>query len=646
MKRYLILISLIILFFIVTAPIVYARSYNIDEVRIRAWIQPNGDLLVNEIFTYTFKGKYDRVQRFIHEDHHYGVRNFESYELINSNAEIGYVTPSELRLLPVSEKENGYYSSLSVENEQKYIFYTYTLAQAVKSFATYSDLTVPFFGGSTNHDEDYSNVTIDFVFPREVDPEDYYAYFHDRNGAVEQKGPSVVRFKTSVSEMYSLTETRLLFPSEVMSGQAKANEPMSLEAALAKENQYMHSLASKKQHKEKLGYIFIAFAILLTSTSICMVLLPQRRQGTGNPNELLNKDPLHLYLLDRLGKKDSNAFLAGLYSLVEKGFVSVSVNSAHGRFQRDPEAPDQTLLFILTADEHMLSDSERKLVKALFKNRGAKHQTFLLYDIAGATKKEKEEKVSFRSYISKIHAFKIREQQWWDDVIAVMKAEGIMSNRIPLILKGLLSISAFASMIYAYILDSLDGSSISLYGISALIILIISLRKSTKRWPFILFWGVTLFANLMLQDADLLFSLFLFITSSIALISVTPRMILSRDAAEVYRSIKLFRKQMNAGGIPTHELEKWMVRSQLLRTKPQAAYENTAMELAATAPFAYLMMSGQNPITYMVDSWKMTMPYGSSASGSGSSGYSGDGGYSGGDSGGGGGDGGGGAGAD
>ncbi|NHN35669.1 hypothetical protein G9U52_39080 [Paenibacillus sp. S3N08] len=87
-----------------------------------------------------------------------------------------------------------------------------------------------------------------------------------------------------------------------------------------------------------------------------------------------------------------------------------------------------------------------------------------------------------------------------------------------------------------------------------------------------------------------------------------------------------------------------MVRSQLLRAKPQAAYAYPTMELAATAPFAYLMMSGQNPITYMVDSWKMTMPYGSSASGSGNSGYSGDGGYSGGDSGGG--DGGGGAGAD
>jgi hypothetical protein len=274
----------------------------------------------------------------------------------------------------------------------------------------------------------------------------------------------------------------------------------------------------------------------------------------------------------------------------------------------------------------MLSDSERKLVKALFKDRGAKHQTFLLYDLAGATKKEKKEKVSFRSYISKIHAFKIREQQWWEDVIAVMKAEGIMSNRVPLILKGLLSMLAFASVIYAYILDSLDVSSITLYGVSVFIILIIRQRNSTKRWPVTLFWGVTLFAILMLQDTDLLFNLFLFIASSIALISVTTRMILSRDAAEVYRSIKLFRKQMNAGRIPTHELEKWMVRSQLLRAKPQAAYANPAMELAATAPFAYLMMSGQNPIDYMVDSWKITMPYGSSASGSGSSGHSGDGG--------------------
>jgi hypothetical protein len=71
--------------------------------------------------------------------------------------------------------------------------------------------------------------------------------------------------------MYSLTETRLLFPSEVMRGQAKVNEPMSLEAALAKEDQYTQTLAANKQYKEKLGYILITSVGLLGAASILML---------------------------------------------------------------------------------------------------------------------------------------------------------------------------------------------------------------------------------------------------------------------------------------------------------------------------------------------------------------------------------------
>lgn len=637
MKRYGMLISIMIMLFNGFLPVAYARSYNIDEVRIRAWIQPNGDLLVNEIFTYSFEGKYERVKRFIHEKHHQGVKDFESYELLNSKAELGYIKPAELSLLPLSQEDNGYYSSLSVENEQKNLFYTYTLAQAVQSYETYSDLTVPFFGGSSNHDEDYSRVTIDFVFPQEMDPAEYHAYFHDRNGVVEQKGPNVVRFHTAVSEMYSLTETRLLFPAEVMSGQTKVKEPMSLEAALAQEDQNLQSMVSKSQYKEKLGSVFIVFAILLAAACLWMILLPQRRLRRGNSDELMKEDPLYLYVLDRLGKKDSYAFLAGLYSLVEKGFVSVSVSSSDSRFIQDPEAPDQTLLFVLNADKHSLSDSESMLVKALFKSRGIKQRTFLLNDLAGATKREKKEKVSFQKYISKIQAFKEKEAVWWDTVIAEMKDKRIISNKVPQLLQRLLSIMAYTSVLSTYFFDSLDVSAIALYAISGVILFIITLYKPYTRWPVILFWGVTLFATLMVKDADLLFYLFLFITSSIVLLSLIPRMLLSSNATEMYRNIKSFRKQIKAGVIPDVELEKSMVRAQLLRAKPQTGQAYPSMDLAAAAPFAYLMMSDQNPFTYTVDSWKMTLPYAS-----GGSGYSGDGGGSGG----GGGDGGGGAGAD
>lgn len=649
MKKYFIALTLSIIFFNAAMPVADARSYSIDEVQIRAWIQPDGDLLVNEIFTYTFTGKYDRVKRYIHEDHHSGVSNFESHELSNPAAELGFVSQEELHPLAVTQEGNGYYSSLSADNESKYIFYTYTLTQAVKSYETYSDLTVPFFGDGSNHDQDYSNVTIDFVFPQEVDPADYYAYFHDLNGTVEQRGPEVVRFTTPVSEKYALTEARLLFPSEVMSSQTKTGAPMSLEAAVAEENQTMQSIAVKEQRKEELGYLLTTFAVLIAAASIIMLLLPQRRKGTGNPEELLTQDPLRLYALDRLGKKDFNAFIAGLYSLVEKGFAAVILSSAYSRFQKDPEAPDHTLQFNMIAEHRQLSDTENKLVEALFKGRSGK-RTFLLYDLAGATRKEKEDKVAFNKYIFKIQAFKVKEQQWWKDVLSGMKAEGLMSQVIPRLLKSWLPVLAIAALIYAFILDSIKGSSVVVFGVGGLLLLGVLLGKSNKRWPEFLFWGAALFAVMLLQDTDLMIKLFLFLIACIVLISVTPRMILSRDAAMTYRCIKLFRKQMNTGNIPVYDLEKWMIRTHLLRAKPQpepAHSANPSMELAAAAPLAYLMMSGQNPVTYMEESWKITLPYGSSASGGGGSGYSGDsGGYSGGDSGGGGGDGGGGAGAD
>ncbi|UQZ32210.1 hypothetical protein C2I18_00790 [Paenibacillus sp. PK3_47] len=650
MKKYFMALTLSIIFFIAAVPVADARSYSIDEVQIRAWIQPDGDLLVNEIFTYNFKGKYDRVKRFIHEEHHSGVSNFEAYELSNPSAGLGFVKQEELHQLSVTQEGNGYYSSLPADDETKYIFYTYTLQQAVSSYETYSDLTVPFFGEGSNHDQDYQNVTIDFVFPEQVDPGEYYAFIHDANGIVEQKGAEVVRFTTPVSEMYSLTGTRLLFPSEIMSSQTKTTAPVSLEAAVAEENRYMQSMAVKEQRKAELGLLLIALAILAAAVSVIMLLLPQRRKGSGNPDELLAEDPLRLYVLGRLGKRDFNAFVAGLYSLVEKGFASVTLINAYSRFLKDPQAPDQSLQFTLTADLHLLSESESKLVEALFKRRNGK-RSFLLNDLAGATRQEKEEKISFNKYIYKIQAFKVKEQQWWNDVISGMIAEGDMSNRVPRLLKGGLPVLAIAAMLYAYFLDSFDVWSIVISGMIGLLLWWTMLGKPGKHWPVFVFWGAAVVGAMIVQDADLMLRMFLFIIACIVLISVTPRMILSRETAALYRSVKLFRKQMSRGEIPVYDLEKWMIRSQLLRAKPQAEPAAPSMELAAAAPLAYLMLSGQNPVTYMEESWKMTLPYASSSSGPGGSGYSGDsgsygGGYSGSDSGGGGGDGGGGAGAD
>ncbi|OAH58565.1 hypothetical protein AWH48_17595 [Domibacillus aminovorans] len=50
-------LAFFVLFLFLFAPSVHARSYSMDEVNIRTWIQPDGDVLVNEISHYTFPDK-------------------------------------------------------------------------------------------------------------------------------------------------------------------------------------------------------------------------------------------------------------------------------------------------------------------------------------------------------------------------------------------------------------------------------------------------------------------------------------------------------------------------------------------------------------------------------------------------------------
>ena len=68
MKRFL--VSIILLLISLSFGLVAeAKSYSIERVHIKSWIQPNGDLLVNEVFTYNFKGAFFNLRRSFPEDH-------------------------------------------------------------------------------------------------------------------------------------------------------------------------------------------------------------------------------------------------------------------------------------------------------------------------------------------------------------------------------------------------------------------------------------------------------------------------------------------------------------------------------------------------------------------------------------------------
>ena len=108
-----------------------AKSYSIEKVHIKSWIQPNGDLLVNEVFTYNFEGSFFNLRRSFPIDHGKNVEEFYAYELAQLNLEPGFIEQSLMTPLEVTQEKNTYYSGISVQDQQVSFLYVYTLKNSV-----------------------------------------------------------------------------------------------------------------------------------------------------------------------------------------------------------------------------------------------------------------------------------------------------------------------------------------------------------------------------------------------------------------------------------------------------------------------------------------------------------------------------------
>lgn len=624
------IVILLVLLLPIASP-VFAGSYSIDEVQIRAWIQPDGDLLVNEILTYNFDGDYDSVSRAIHKKNHKGVELFEAYELVNPKAELGYVEMEDLRPLEVSREDNTYRAALPAKDEKKDIFFIYELKQAVKSYDSYSDLTVPFFGTDTNHDEDLNKVTIDYVFPEELRPNSYFAFFHDRQGKVTEKGPWVVRFNTPESEIYSLTETRLLFPSSVMSGQSKIKAPMSLKDAIAEEEQLAEKNTAMKKQLSMLEYVLTGLAAILALGVLALLFTRflRKLRGADRPEELFQTDPLILYMINRRGKMDPYALLAGLYSLVEKGKAAVRTEQNAGRFLKDDQSADQTLYFTLTVPETSLSKCEQKLVSWLFKRKAKNNNpVFFMSDIAGASSQQRNNPQHLHNYHTKYKLFKENEKKWFACVLEELKEEGMMSGKMSKLVKRGLMLILFSAVIYAYYLDFLSTASIVIYSIIAGFLLIRGWLKPERKLFFLLFYVVSLIASAMLYDAEALTLLLITTVLSAVLTLSMPHMTLSGEALVIEQEIQAFKKQLKFERFPEHissHADNWMIRSLLLKPKSRALKKEFVSDEKTAAPLTYLIATGQNPVEFLANTWKWSIPPGKSTpfAVSGDSGYSG-----------------------
>ncbi|MCM3638628.1 DUF2207 domain-containing protein [Sporosarcina luteola] len=635
------IVVIIIMLFILSPTHVHAKSFTIDRVQIKGWVQTNGDMLVNEVFTYTLDGEFSRLTRSFPEKHLGQIHNFEAYHIASKDPIVGEIDESTLTKAAVSRKGGTYATEIQAENDTMTILYVYKMQNAVTSYDTYSDLAITFFEGSSNHDMDLNNVDITFAMPGDAGNDQIHGFIHDREGQVRKVYRDGISFHTPKSAAYTVTGTRVLFPSTIMTGQQKIAAPVSFEEAIRKEQRLIDKKESRwanipaaKNVADGLSIFFIVLAGML-------VLLRQRILSLfGSTDLVLQTDPSYLAFVDQNGRFNRKNFLAGLFSLVEKGIIKAELTESAARFQGKEGAPDKTLVFrLLQSNEqlkkskHTLLPHEQYLVTWLFKGRVG-HRKFHLHDMAGPSVREDKEN---RTYLRKQRQFHGNHEIWHEDVLNLMEEAGALSTKVPKMMKVVIFLLLTITTMYGFYADGAGGWGIAFPAIVAGIVYYFYSTNPGNKWPAILFFIGMFSAGAQIVASEVTEAVLSAVICGAVFFFLIPKAVpISFTALYTKMSITKYRRQMKRG-IPDYlhsdEADRWITRAYLLN-KSKKRLPRIKRGLPESSSLAPLFALQTDPLYFTYSTWgPMSINKSGSSWGGGSSdsgGYSGGGGGDGG----------------
>lgn len=616
----------------------HAKSFTVDRVQIKGWVQPDGEMLVNEVFTYTFDGSFSRLTRSFPEEHISQIRGFEAYLINDSHPIVGEIDGSILSHAQVSAKGSTYSTSIQAENETVSVLYVYRMLNAVKSYDTYSELAVTFFEDGFNHEDDLNNISIDYVLPGDVGDDKIHGFMHDREGLVSKVYRNGISFTTPKSAAYTETGTRVFFPSSIMTGQSKYAAPLPLMDAIQQEKDL---IAKKESRWSNIPSVIMAadgLRVLFIVLVILIVLLRQRIIAPfGSTDLVLRTDPTYLSLVDQNGKFNRKSFLSGLFSLVEKGVVIAEMDESAPRFQGKSGAPEKTLVFRLQSGQQMknLLPHEQYLITWLFKGRTG-HRKFHLHDIAGPTiEVDKKDRVQSR----KQHKFVVNHEAWHDDVLRLMVEAGALSTMLSQILKTAIIFLLTILMMFGFYADGAGGWGIAFPVIVAGLGYYFYVVNPGKKWPAVLLFVGLFFVGAQTADANITDAILYLIITGAILFCVIPKA-LPRSFTALYTKMSIAKFQMKTrwSAEPPHHLhpgdiDRWMARAYLLNPSKKRLPKFRG-SLPDAYPLAPLFALQVDPLYFAYSTWGPTSlavsKGGTSSGGSDYGGYSGGGGGGGG----------------
>lgn len=524
------------------------NELTIDQVDVMAKVMADGDLYVEELFTYTVQGEYERIPRYMDNFGGANIEFFEAYVPPNDR-ELGNLGYANLERYPVylRTKSGSYYIELQAKDETRQIYYRYRLDREAVKYDDHGELDWTVL---KDNRFDHHNVTVR-VYTEQPAKENLSAFAYDRSrGSLTEVNNRWIRYENTLLPEGDSARLKLYFPPEVLTERETEETSATLSERLLAE-QKLQQRFEKREPLLKAGQHISRWLTYATIAGIVYYSLSLRRISSWwrgrriSFEDIAAMDPIDMIYLFRKGKLRLADGLAGVFSLRRKGMVSVSLVPSAMRFQEDSRAPKRLPEFTFKGNRTALKKQDRYLLGWL------SHGTTVLNldKFSGPTKTERRNKATMGKYIKRMRSLK-KGLSRWQELVDTENSKGIMYKEYAArkVIIPALALIHLALLIYLYIADVTAWGWV---GVLAIImgggLILASYRWRLKRY-IIVFLVVCFFVAAPILYDPLVDEYLNFVILSFLLVGLLPRGALDQRSAAYRSAIKRYRRKLARGG--------------------------------------------------------------------------------------------------
>lgn len=452
MKRYKVtfiyIVVLIALIFLLSQCEDGETDADIGEVSVRAFVFPDGDLYIEELYDYTIATEpLEGLTRHIDSGSHDGIEFFEAYQL-DELKDIKSITTDDIVPIPFEyEKEEDveevFYMDQQWNEGSARILYRYRLDNVVKKYQDVAELNWSFFEyDSFDHIAEVPIISLDVILPDGVLETEVDSYVHPFAGAtMERDSDNVYHYSFDNKDNYlAYIQLQLLLPSTYMTELAIAEDIDRRSDVLASQERETMRFENRSTYYNVAVVIVMLFCFVCIFSMIYIKFLSPNaqaiRQGKWlNADELENLNPLFIALVHHDGKFKPEHIISALFSLYQRKLVTI-------------EKAANTLRFVISKNSvHELTDHERFLIDWLF----VKGDKETLYFSTELLDKQTDQEVTDPNNIDKAVHFWEMFLQWSEKAATEVPVQIEKLSYLSKLIGSLLIFHALLLTYFAYI---------------------------------------------------------------------------------------------------------------------------------------------------------------------------------------------------